>query len=106
MPEKSRSATASRYTTPLAAPPPPLHLLSAQQGRGTHNMHLPAYAGARHTLGPMFNDEEDGDDSAFIAQQMSLLGLDSQQQQQQRERGGGGQDGVVCLYFSLVWLSV
>lgn len=75
--------SASRFTTPLAAPPPPLHLLSAQQGRGTHNMHLPAYAGARHTLGPMFNDEEDGDDSAFIAQQMNLLGLNESQAQAQ-----------------------
>ena len=85
--------SASRFTTPLAAPPPPLHLLSSQQGRGAHNMHLPAYAGARHTLGPMFNDEEDGDDSAFIAQQMALLGLDKRQAEAQA--GARGQAGQV-----------
>ncbi|ORY30545.1 hypothetical protein BCR39DRAFT_587811 [Naematelia encephala] len=34
------------------------------------------YAGAEHTLGPTFSDEEDGDDSAYIASQMAALGLD------------------------------
>ena len=61
------------YTTPLAAPPPPLNLL-AGQGRG--NANLPAFAGARHTLGPTFSEEEDGDDSQFIAEKMAHLGLD------------------------------
>jgi hypothetical protein len=61
------------YTTPLAAPPPPLNLL-AGQGRGNQN--LPAFAGARHTLGPTFSEEEDGDDSQFIAEKMAHLGLD------------------------------
>ena len=56
-------------------------------------MHLPAYAGARHTLGPMFNDEEDGDDSAFIAQQMALLGLDKRQAEAQA--GARVQNGQV-----------
>lgn len=68
-------------------------------------MHLPAYAGARHTLGPIFNDEEDGDDTAFIAQQMSMLGLDqsaqaqaqAQGQGQGQGQGRGGQNGQVSL---------
>jgi hypothetical protein len=62
------------YTTPLAAPPPPLNLVSTNQGRG--NANLPAFAGARHTLGPTFSEEEDGDDSQFIAEKMAHLGLD------------------------------
>lgn len=62
------------YTTPLAAPPPPLNLLTSNQGRG--NTNLPAFAGARHTLGPTFSEEEDGDDSQFIAEKMAVLGLD------------------------------
>lgn len=36
------------------------------------------YAGAEHTLGPTFSEEEDGDDSAWIASKMAVLGLDPQ----------------------------
>ncbi|WWD18658.1 hypothetical protein CI109_103111 [Kwoniella shandongensis] len=65
----------NRLTTPLAPPPPPPLYKSAHE-------HVPGpdrqvrYAGADHTLGPTFSEEEDGDDSAFIAAKMAALGLD------------------------------
>ena len=63
----------NRLTTPLGPPPPPLQLslnpLSTNQGRK-----IP-YAGAEHTLGPTFSEEEDGDDSEWIANKMVHLGL-------------------------------
>ncbi|KIR27450.1 hypothetical protein I309_03656 [Cryptococcus deuterogattii LA55] len=64
-----------RLTTPLAPPPPPpLHLSSHRHGPGPERQIR--YAGADHTLGPTFSEEEDGDDSAFIAAKMAALGLD------------------------------
>ncbi|WVQ73407.1 hypothetical protein IAR50_002979 [Cryptococcus sp. DSM 104548] len=64
-----------RVTTPLAAPPPPpLHLSSHRHAPGPERQIR--YAGADHTLGPTFSEEEDGDDSAFIAAKMAALGLD------------------------------
>jgi len=36
----------------------------------------PNYPGPQYTLGPTFSDEEDGDDSSFIALKMAMLGLD------------------------------
>jgi hypothetical protein len=36
------------------------------------------YAGAEHTLGPQFSEEEDGDDSEWLASKMAVLGLDPQ----------------------------
>jgi hypothetical protein len=64
-------------TTPLGPPPPPPPLsLSTSHGRTRAPHHsFPAYAGARHTLGPTFSEEEDGDDSEFIAEKMAKLGL-------------------------------
>ncbi|ODN73991.1 hypothetical protein L202_07484 [Cryptococcus amylolentus CBS 6039] len=64
-----------RVTTPLAAPPPPpLHMSSHRHVPGPERQIR--YAGADHTLGPTFSEEEDGDDSAFIAAKMAALGLD------------------------------
>ncbi|WVN90562.1 uncharacterized protein L203_105801 [Cryptococcus depauperatus CBS 7841] len=64
-----------RLTTPLAPPPPPpLHMSAHSHGPGPDRQ--VKYAGADHTLGPTFSDEEDGDDSAFIAAKMASLGLD------------------------------
>jgi hypothetical protein len=92
------------YTTPLAAPPPPLHLLPSQ-GRSHHPHHsLPAYAGARHTLGPTFSEEEDGDDTQFIAEQMRNLGIDlnrnggQPQAQPQGQRGGVSSYALPCFF--------
>jgi hypothetical protein len=34
------------------------------------------YASNEHTLGPTFSEEEDGDDSDWIASKMASLGLD------------------------------
>ncbi|OCF35128.1 hypothetical protein I316_03169 [Kwoniella heveanensis BCC8398] len=64
----------NRMTTPLAPPPPPpLYMSSHEYGADRQQTR---YAGADHTLGPTFSEEEDGDDSAFIAAKMAALGLD------------------------------
>jgi len=63
-------------TTPLAAPPPPLNL--AVNPASTNHGRKIRYAGAEHTLGPTFSEEEDGDDSEWIANKMAILGLDPQ----------------------------
>lgn len=92
----------TRLSTPLAtAPPPPLHLTSSappiprnshqQQFRRDHSSpsygedkghsatgvgRRMKYASNEHTLGPTFSEEEDGDDSDWIASKMASLGLD------------------------------
>lgn len=70
-----QSRPASRLTTPLAATPPPPLRLSASEESAKHHRKV-KYAGVEHTLGPTFSDEEDGDDSTFIASKMAALGLD------------------------------
>ncbi|KAK4689675.1 hypothetical protein P7C73_g412, partial [Tremellales sp. Uapishka_1] len=64
----------NRISTPTGPPPPPLKLGpdpgTPKEGRRVR------YAGAEHTLGPTFSEEEDGDDSAFISGRMAALGLD------------------------------
>ncbi|KAK8858763.1 hypothetical protein IAR55_002992 [Kwoniella newhampshirensis] len=71
----SNGITNSRLITPLAPPPPPpLYKSSHEHGPGPDRQ--VRYAGADHTLGPTFSEEEDGDDSAFIAAKMAALGLD------------------------------
>jgi hypothetical protein len=54
-------------------PPPPLRLPAGETAKDDRKI---KYAGAEHTLGPTFSDEEDGDDSNFIASKMAALGLD------------------------------
>ncbi|GFZ45012.1 hypothetical protein JCM24511_02738 [Saitozyma sp. JCM 24511] len=61
----SSRQSSARLTTPLAPPPPPPRHLVDRQGRY-----------GQHTLGPTFSEEEDGDDSEFIAGKMAMLGLD------------------------------
>ncbi|WRT67977.1 uncharacterized protein IL334_004951 [Kwoniella shivajii] len=65
----------NRLTTPLAPPPPPPLYMSAHDHMAGPERQV-RYAGADHTLGPTFSEEEDGDDSAFIAAKMAALGLD------------------------------
>lgn len=48
---------------------------------------------AEHTLGPTFSDEEDGDDTAYIASKMAVLGLDPNGQ----PYSAGAFGGVSCL---------
>ncbi|OCF57046.1 hypothetical protein L486_05904 [Kwoniella mangroviensis CBS 10435] len=67
--------TSHQLTTPLAAPPPPPLYMSAHDHSSGPERQV-RYAGADHTLGPMFSEEEDGDDTAFIAAKMASLGLD------------------------------
>ena len=61
----------ARLTPPLAAPPPPL-VLSANPASTNEERKVP-YAGAEHTLGPTFSEEEDGDDSEWIAGRMAAV---------------------------------
>jgi hypothetical protein len=65
------SAPSARLTTPLAAPPPPLVL--AANPASTNEERKVRYAGAEHTLGPTFSEEEDGDDSEWIAGRMAAV---------------------------------
>ena len=67
--------------SPAAFTPSPNHALNrlpAPFARSTAaTSHAsPRYRGLEHTLGPTFSEEEDGDDSAFIASKMAVLGLD------------------------------
>lgn len=59
--------------TPLAPPPPPpLHASPSNP-----NLCVSFTSGSgSHTLGPTFSDEEDGDDTDFIAAKMAALGID------------------------------
>ncbi|WVW84894.1 hypothetical protein I302_106929 [Kwoniella bestiolae CBS 10118] len=67
--------TTHKLTTPLAPPPPPPLYMSAHDHSSGPERQV-RYAGADHTLGPTFSEEEDGDDTAFIAAKMASLGLD------------------------------
>ncbi|WWC62796.1 uncharacterized protein I303_105393 [Kwoniella dejecticola CBS 10117] len=71
----SSGHASSRLTTPLAPPPPPPLYMSAHDHASGPERQV-RYAGADHTLGPSFSEEEDGDDTAFIAAKMAALGLD------------------------------
>jgi len=75
-PTSRPSAPGSRMATPLAAPPPPLNL-TANPASTNLGRRVP-FAGAEHTLGPTFSDEEDGDDSEWLANKMAVLGLNPQ----------------------------
>ncbi|BEJ17297.1 hypothetical protein CspHIS471_0606980 [Cutaneotrichosporon sp. HIS471] len=77
VPPRLAAALATPIPTPLATPlapppPPPIHMSSSQP-----HIRSERYAGVDHTLGPIFSDEEDGDDSDYIAAKMTSLGLDS-----------------------------
>lgn len=63
---------ATPLATPLAPPPPPPLHASPSNG----NLHVAFKNSGSHTLGPTFSDEEDGDDSDFIAAKMAALGID------------------------------
>lgn len=95
-PNANPHPTLEAFTTPLGPPPPPPPLsLSTSHGRSRQpNQNFPAYAGARHTLGPTFSEEEDGDDSEFIAEKMANLGLGKygQGQGQGQDLGQGSQN--------------
>lgn len=90
VPPRLASALTTPLHTPLATPlapppPPPIHLSSSQP----HTRSVP-YAGVDHTLGPSFSDEEDGDDTDFMAAKMASLGLEGNRNNNGPAAGYGG----------------